>query len=677
MIFAPTLPTVKLLAAARTRTHVEPLAQRLHAGETEFAPEAVIDLLLLEGTVYESEGQYTASLNNIHRAKAIALGTNDPRQLAKALGSLAYVQLYFSDWARAIELGREALSHTADSLESINAWRAVGYAHENQQQFTQARAAFERALDLSHRFGYRWGIITNRFALIDIYQETGAYAPALASLDDLDLLTRETGSRRWNYLHMAAFVNLRIYDRERTRELLRELQPYADDSKFVALRAACQYAALALDEDEWDVAAQHLAQLQHLMRDTGDRVYEIEHARLLARLHWLRGEPARALDWADEAIAHAHRQQQSFAHGCQERIRALWQLDEHPRALAELRDALQQADALALRHDAAMLAFLQAALLLEVNPDDPATEDAFRDAERRIRTEGYGFIYERDRALAYPMLAAYARSKQAAMRRAATQALDQLAAVPPLPLRIRGLGVFEVWQSRRRVPDAELKKRRAGELLRFLLLQPNRAAHRDAVLEALWPDANPDNAIQQLHHATSTLRRTLEPELPDKFPSRYLLVEGESVRLVLPSGSQVDFEPLLAAKPESLSRDEVQTLLSRYTGDLFAQDRFADWAAAAREQLTERYIALLLMEGHAALQANQPQAALDACKRALQKDPWREDAVLLGMQAAWAMHNRPAALRLYAALEASLRDELHIQPRQDVRAFAAQLRAEA
>jgi DNA-binding SARP family transcriptional activator len=139
----------------------------------------------------------------------------------------------------------------------------------------------------------------------------------------------------------------------------------------------------------------------------------------------------------------------------------------------------------------------------------------------------------------------------------------------------------------------------------------------------------------------------------------------------------VDFEPLLAAKPESLSRAEVQTLLSRYTGDLFAQDRYADWSAAAREQLTERYIALLLMEGHAALQANQPQTALDACKQALQKDPWREDAVLLGMQAAYAMHNRPAALRLYAALEASLRDELHIQPRQDVRAFAAQLRAEA
>ncbi len=677
MKFAPTLSTDKLLAAAHTRTHVEPLAERLYAGETEFAPAEVIDLLLLEGTVHENEGQYAASLGNIARAKTIALSTHDPLQMAKVLGSMAYVHLYFSDWARALDIGHEALAHSADSLGAINAWRALGYAHENLQQFAEARRAFERALDLSYTFGFRWGIITNRFALIDIYQETGAYAPALVALADLDRLTQESGSRRWNYLHMAAFVNQRIYAREQSRIYLCQLEPYAQDSKFVALRVAFQYAALALDEDQWDVAAEYLSQLKQLMSDTGDRVYEIEYARLLGRLHLLRGEPAQALNWANEAIAHATRQQQAFAHGRHERIRALWQLGDTSRALAELREALHQTNALALQHDAATLALLLAAFLIEINPEDSAAEEAFQVAERRIRTNGYAFIYERERALAYPLLAVFGRSKQPLVRRAASQAFEQLANVPPLPLRILCLGVFEVWQSRRRVPEADLKKRRAGELLRFLLLQPNRAAHRDAVLEVLWPAANPDGAAQQLHQATSTLRRALEPELPEKFPSRYLIVEGERVRLALPSGSWVDFDSFLHPVSESPARADAQALLAHYAGELFAQDRFADWAVVAREQVTERYIALLLIEGRAALDQQQPQVALDVARKALQKDMWREDAVLLGMQAALALNNRPAALRLYIALENSLRDDLHIQPRDDLRTLVRTLRADA
>jgi len=39
------------------------------------------------------------------------------------------------------------------------------------------------------------------------------------------------------------------------------------------------------------------------------------------------------------------------------------------------------------------------------------------------------------------------------------------------------------------------------------------------------------------HQATSALRHALEPDLPDKFPSRYLEVEGGQVTLHLPPGS--------------------------------------------------------------------------------------------------------------------------------------------
>ncbi|MBV9690328.1 MAG: hypothetical protein JO202_11540 [Ktedonobacteraceae bacterium] len=47
-------------------------------------------------------------------------------------------------------------------------------------------------------------------------------------------------------------------------------------------------------------------------------------------------------------------------------------------------------------------------------------------------------------------------------------------------------------------------------LLKALLCCPRRQARRDALLEMLWPDADPEQAIQYLNTATSKLRKVLE-----------------------------------------------------------------------------------------------------------------------------------------------------------------------
>ena len=120
--------------------------------------------------------------------------------------------------------------------------------------------------------------------------------------------------------------------------------------------------------------------------------------------------------------------------------------------------------------------------------------------------------------------------------------LSHLERVPPPPLRFVTLGRFEVWQNARQVDKRTLGQRRAGELLRLLLISPGRTLARDAVIEALWPEKSPEAMQTPFHQATSALRHALEPDLPDKFPSRYLEVEGGQVTLHLPPGSWVDWE---------------------------------------------------------------------------------------------------------------------------------------
>jgi DNA-binding SARP family transcriptional activator len=55
-------------------------------------------------------------------------------------------------------------------------------------------------------------------------------------------------------------------------------------------------------------------------------------------------------------------------------------------------------------------------------------------------------------------------------------------------------------------------------------LQQSREAERQGdIAGALWANCALASAPAQLHQATSAIRRLLEPELPEKFPSHFLL----------------------------------------------------------------------------------------------------------------------------------------------------------
>ena len=77
----------------------------------------------------------------------------------------------------------------------------------------------------------------------------------------------------------------------------------------------------------------------------------------------------------------------------------------------------------------------------------------------------------------------------------------------------------------------------------------------------------------------------LEPDLPVKFPSRYLTVADHQIRLNVPPGSTIDFESFECAMDRALpaSHDELGQILALYTGELFPTDRYADWSTDPRE----------------------------------------------------------------------------------------------
>jgi DNA-binding SARP family transcriptional activator len=285
---------------------------------------------------------------------------------------------------------------------------------------------------------------------------------------------------------------------------------------------------------------------------------------------------------------------------------------------------------------------------------------AWREAAVLIVRGGYGFLLEQERALAFPLLAQFMTSADPEVADASSALLGQLARVPPPPLHVRGLGRFQVCRKRRPIPNRAWRQRRAGELFRLLLVSPRHSLLREQVIEALWPGDPPAARQTQFHQATSALRQALEPDLPDKFPSRYVQVEGGRVTLRLPAGTWLDW----VAFEEQVRDGAWEAAMGLYEGILFPDDLYADWAAVPREHLSNLYIQALHELGRARLEDGRPREALDACRLILGIEPWQESAVLLGMQACLDLEDRASAVRLYRNLARTLQEELDILPQE-------------
>ncbi len=269
----------------------------------------------------------------------------------------------------------------------------------------------------------------------------------------------------------------------------------------------------------------------------------------------------------------------------------------------------------------------------------PAARTAWLEASRLILENGYTYLLEQERALILPRLVANTHSRDLELASSASKLMEKFILTPPAPFRVFTLGIFEVYQNSRLVPQADWRRRQAGELFRLLLISPQRSLSREQVIEALWPEKPPNAARGFFHQATSALRRALEPDLPDKYPSRYVQVEEGQVSLRLPVGSSIDFEIF----EQLLEKREWQAGLSVFRGEPFPLDKYSDWSVFIREHLNQLYQEALLHLAQEKLAEGDPEPVVFACQRLLAQEPCQEQAVLTGMQAYLRLNDRTGA----------------------------------
>lgn len=588
---------------------------------------------------------------------------------AAALLCLATACFRLGHYLDAQSLGEEAQDlAAADSPESIEALLMLGMCATETSDLAAGEDFYRRALDLSRQLGdYRY----LQRALVDlaagVYIPRGQFDLALAADEEALRIARERLVPEAVQLPLIgiAWASITTGQLLRARAALDTLSRVAPPGS----TAQGHYYSLSADlrREEGDIVAalELYARARGIAETTGDPGLTIWLRLGTSRCERLNGNASAAFEWANDALTIASRLGYCHFQGLAfiERGRATWHSGDAIAAEADLHAAIEILNRLGAAFDLARARLFLAALLHSRKREEACA--AFSEAARSILAGGYAFLLEQEQALALPLVAANLYNPDPVLSSACTVLLEQLERVPPPHLTVRTLGGLRVVQGSRQLEERGFHQRRAGELFSLLLLSPTHSLSFEQIAEALWPDKEPRGAQIAFHHATATLRRVLDPDLPDKFPSRYLKVEEGRVTLHLPACSSVDFE-ILEARCREKDWDAAVALRG---GELLPEYPYADWAVAPRQRLAQLYLRALLGLAENKFAGGLDDEALDLCCRVLALEPWQEQAVLLGMQACLRMNNLARARRLYRELEKSLRDDLAAEPQEELRAL--------
>lgn len=189
-------------------------------------------------------------------------------------------------------------------------------------------------------------------------------------------------------------------------------------------------------------------------------------------------------------------------------------------------------------------------------------------------------------------------------------------------------------------------------LLAYLIVHRAAPVARCLLAFTLFPDAEEEVALAELRRYLYLAQKALPRG------ESWILADGEIVRWNPQAPALIDvveFERLVA-DPAHL-----QAAVDVYGGDLLP-DIYDDWVVGERERLRARYVAALETLVHQGRSDRAYRAAIDAAKRLLVEEPWREDVVRQLMSARYESGDGAGALAEFERFVRSAREELRLEP---------------
>jgi predicted ATPase/DNA-binding SARP family transcriptional activator len=250
------------------------------------------------------------------------------------------------------------------------------------------------------------------------------------------------------------------------------------------------------------------------------------------------------------------------------------------------------------------------------------------------------------------------------------------------------LGPWQVLMEDGAAPRFKYEKVRA--LLTYLVVESGRAHRREALMDMFWPDLPETAARNNLRQALASLKEALSDSQADP---PFLLVTRTTVQFNPGSSYTIDldeFTRLLEGVQGHAHRRlascrrcfrDLQQAAALYRGpflsDFYLADStaFEEWAAGKRAWYHQQAMRLFDQIAAGSERRGAYSQALQAARRQLELDPWREEAHRQAMRLNLLAGDRQSALAQYEQCRRLLAEELGVEPEPDTNALYEQIRS--
>jgi DNA-binding SARP family transcriptional activator len=244
-------------------------------------------------------------------------------------------------------------------------------------------------------------------------------------------------------------------------------------------------------------------------------------------------------------------------------------------------------------------------------------------------------------------------------------------------LEVRCLGRFEISYQGNTVTRWQSIK--AKSVFQYLMTQPREPVIKDVLMEALWPDHDPQAASNNLKAAVHGLRQTLSQLFDKRDAAAHVLFVQGSYLINREIELRVDVEQFeqhwvtgrRLEKEGKLSEaiHEFELAQALYRGDYLQDEPYEEWTLLRREALKDTYVTTLTKLADYAMDSADYEGCIIYCQKILVKDSCREDAYRQLMRCYSRLEQRNRGLRWYEICRRTLKAELDTDPDHDTDAL--------
>ncbi len=215
----------------------------------------------------------------------------------------------------------------------------------------------------------------------------------------------------------------------------------------------------------------------------------------------------------------------------------------------------------------------------------------------------------------------------------------------------------------RHIPGSTVR-RKVLALLCFLLTKPDMSSTRDQVLDALWPELDPPDALNSLNQTVYFLRRVLEEHYVDDLSPGYLHHDSDLIWLDpgLVTSRSNNCRRLIKSFPPTPTVVQVSDLVDAYQGRFALDFEYEEWAAPYRDWLHASFLEIVERALTDDLETGHFDRGIALARRVLDVDPSAEhvEVSLLRLYRASGAH--AAAAEQYSHYASAIREQLGVEP---------------